>query len=94
MADFAREKAQDYTLEEFAGRAWISHVVLRMFSFTLRCALFNVRLLLLWTCFPLLLESIELCRVCVDQSERSIASGCIEESGDDNKVSEARCDKK
>ena len=33
-ADFAREKAQDYTLEEFAaqGCAWISHVVLRMFS--------------------------------------------------------------
>jgi len=28
MADFAREKAQDYRLEEFAaqGRAWISHV--------------------------------------------------------------------
>ena len=27
MAEFAREKAQDYTLEEFAAqaRAWISH---------------------------------------------------------------------
>ena len=36
MANFAREKAKDYTLEEFAaqGRAWISHVVLRMFSWS------------------------------------------------------------
>ena len=40
MADFARETAQDYTLGEFAaqGRALISHVVLRIISFRIRCA--------------------------------------------------------